>query len=84
MYCVKGGATFLDKKVYVPNIPLNSPPPLHFPSIKISINLHYKHRRGSRTAVTSNMQYFVIVANGWKPLTIIKKSSILDVANTFI
>ena len=35
---------------------------------------------GSRTAVTSMMELFVIIVNGWKPLTIITKCSILDVA----
>ena len=38
------------------------------------------NRGGSRTAATSKMEHFVIIANGWKPLTIITKSSILDVA----
>ena len=37
-------------------------------------------RGGSRTTVTSNMEYFVIIVNGWNPLTIITKRSILDVA----
>ena len=37
-------------------------------------------RHGSRTAATSKMERFVIIANGWKPLTIITKRSILDVA----
>ena len=37
-------------------------------------------QRGSRTAVTSTTKYFVIIINGWKPLTIITKRSILDVA----
>ena len=35
-------------------------------------------RGGSRTATTSKMDHFVIIVNGWKPLTIIIKS--LDVA----
>ena len=35
---------------------------------------------GSRTAATSKMEYFVIIVNGWKPLTIITKSSISNVA----
>ena len=35
---------------------------------------------GSRTAATSKMECFVIIANGWNPLTIITKHSILDVA----
>ena len=37
-------------------------------------------RGGPRTAATSKMEYFVIIVNGWKPLTIITKSSILNVA----
>ena len=37
-------------------------------------------RSGSRTAATSKMEHFVIIVNGWKPLTIITESSILDVA----
>ena len=36
-------------------------------------------RGGSRTAATSKMERFVIVVNGWKSLTIITQSSILDV-----
>ena len=38
------------------------------------------HRGGSRAAATSKMERFVIIVNGWKPLTIIAKRSILDVA----
>ena len=37
-------------------------------------------RGGSRTAATSKMERFVIIVNGRKPLTIITKHSILDVA----
>ena len=37
-------------------------------------------RGGSRTAATSRMERFVIIVNSWKPLTIITKRSILDVA----
>ena len=42
--------------------------------------LQYKARGGSRTAATSKIERFVIIVNGWKPLTIITKRSILDVA----
>ena len=35
---------------------------------------------GSSTAARSKMEYFVIIVNSWKPLTIIRTSSILDVA----
>ena len=38
------------------------------------------NRGGSRTAATSKMERFDIIVNGWKPLTIITKRSILDVA----
>ena len=37
-------------------------------------------RGGSRTAATSKMERFVIIVNGLKPLTIIMKRSILNVA----
>ena len=39
-----------------------------------------KARGGSRTAATSKIERFVIIVNEWKPLTIITKHSILDVA----
>ena len=37
-------------------------------------------RGGSRTAAISKMERFVIKVNGFQPLTIIAKRSILDVA----
>ena len=37
-------------------------------------------RGGSRAAATSKMDRFVIIVNGFQPLTIITKRSILDVA----
>ena len=37
-------------------------------------------RSGSRAATTSKMERFVIIVNGFQPLTIITKRSILDVA----
>ena len=37
-------------------------------------------RSGSRAAATSKMERFVIIVNGWKPLTIVTKCSILVVA----
>ena len=40
----------------------------------------FQYRGGSRTAATSKMERFVITVNSWKPLTIIAKRSILDVA----
>ena len=38
------------------------------------------NRGGSRTAATSKMERFVIIVNGFQPLTIITKRSVLDVA----
>ena len=43
-------------------------------------NQVYESRGGSRTAATSKMERFVIIADGSQPLTIIAKRSILDVA----
>ena len=37
-------------------------------------------RDRSRTAATSKMEHFVIIVDGFQPLTIITKSSILDTA----
>ena len=37
------------------------------------------NRNGYRAAATSQMESFVIIVNGWKPLTIITKHTILDV-----
>ena len=37
-------------------------------------------RGGSRTAATSKMERFLIIVNDWKPLPIITRRSILDVA----
>ena len=37
-------------------------------------------RGGSRTAARSKMERFVIIVKDWKPLTIITKHSLLDVA----
>ena len=38
-----------------------------------------KYKGGSRAAATSKMDRFMIIVNGWKPLTIIGKHSILNV-----
>ena len=40
----------------------------------------YVARGGSRAAATTKMECVVIIVNGWKPLTIILKYSILVVA----
>ena len=37
-------------------------------------------RGGSKTAATSKMERFMIIVNGFQPLTVITKRSILDVA----
>ena len=57
--------------------------PTGFIRIYFDENLIYSEVQasgGSRTAATSKMERFVIIVNGWKKLTIITKSSILDVA----
>ena len=41
---------------------------------------NFTTRGGSQAAATSKMERFVIIVNGWKPLTIITKRSILNVA----
>ena len=46
---------------------------------QIIINI-LANRGGSWAAATSNMEGFQVIVNGWKPLTIITKCSILDVA----
>ena len=55
------------------------------PFTKISENIIFSRtkqvfRGRSRPAATSKMECFVIIVNDWKPLTIITKHSILDVA----
>ena len=52
-------------------------------SIHILIILHVS-RDESRAATTSKMERFVIIVNGSKPLTIIRKRSILDVAAALV
>ena len=42
--------------------------------------LAYVRGGGSRTSVTFKMELFVIIVNGFQPLTVTTKSSILDVA----
>ena len=49
---------------------------LHNGNLKPSIPI----QSGSRTAASIKMEGFVIIVNGWKPLAIITKRSILDVA----
>ena len=48
--------------------------------IPFSTNTLQFIRDGSRAAATSKMERFVIIVNGFQPLTIITKRSILDVA----
>ena len=48
-------------------------------TLRICLVVAMAQRDGSRTATTSTMERFVIIVNGWKPLTIITKHSILDV-----
>ena len=48
--------------------------------LHLSVLISCIFRGGFRTVATSKMEHFVIIVNGWKPLTIITKSSIVDVA----
>ena len=41
-------------------------------------------KNGSRTVATSKMECFVIIANDWKPLTILIMHSILDIATALL
>ena len=45
-----------------------------------TLEFYFTVRDRSRTAATSKMEPFVIIVNGWKPLTVTTKISILDVA----
>ena len=45
-----------------------------------SSNFQIISRGGSRTAATSKIERLVIIVNGFQPLTVITKRSILDVA----
>ena len=45
-----------------------------------SVVMFFSSIDGSRTAATTKMERFVIIVNGFQPLTIITKRSILDVA----
>ena len=50
----------------------------HQPNLNIQRRLQHP-RWISRAAATSKMESFVIIVNGWKPLTVMTKHSILDV-----
>ena len=49
--------------------------PLHF-----TCTIQKTHRGRSRATATSKMERFVVIVNGFQPLTIITKRSILAVA----
>ena len=48
--------------------------------VRSLILTYFLTRGGSRTAATSQMENFEIIVNSWRPLTVIRKSSILDVS----
>ena len=50
-------------------------------TIAALVDWHIPDRGGSRAAAISKMARFLIIVNGWEPLTIIAKRSILDVAS---
>ena len=74
----KSSGTIFKKRVFRGN--QKTPVPKACSSQPQLINITNRDRDGSRTAATSKIEHFVIIVNGWKPLTIIIKSSILDVA----
>ena len=47
-------------------------------SFTYCMKLYLKQRGGSRSAATSKVECFVIIVNGFQPLTIITKHSILN------
>ena len=53
---------------------------LNFEPFGVFQKLSAHVRGGSRTVATSKMELFVIIVNGFQPLTISTKSSKLDVA----
>ena len=56
--------------------------PFHFILIERYFHNFFQDKvnTNTRTAATSKMERFVMIVNSWKPLTIITKRSILDVA----
>ena len=62
----------------IPNLPKNLMN-CYLPLRENHLKLNY-YRGGSRAAATSKLERFVIIVNGFQPLTIITKNSILDVA----
>ena len=64
-------------KHYFGTVPMTGPSGVF--QCYLSIN-YYISRGGSRTSATSKIERFVIIVNGFQPLTIITKRSILDVA----
>ena len=54
--------------------------PAQLDQVQMSRLQDRKTRGGSRAAATSKLECFVIIVKGWKPLIIITKRSILDVA----
>ena len=70
-----------EKKLLAKGLNFSLPPKcLDYVDYLVNFDLLYRNRGGSRTAATSKMERLVIIVNGWKPLTIITKRSILDVA----
>ena len=80
----------LCKSLYLVQMRGNRDQKIFFCLTAITMNLRKKcsekqqpfqmYQRSSRTAATSKMEVFVIIVNGFQPLTIITKCSILDVA----
>ena len=52
----------------------------NFSFVFANLDVNKENRNESKPVATSKMERFVIIVNGWKPLTIITKCPILDVA----
>ena len=61
-------------------LPVSSSEEGEEPIESVPVNKDAVPRGGSRTAAPSKIELFVIIVNGWKPLSIISKCYILDAA----
>ena len=73
---IEGSYTFDRAK----NSPSPSSTPSPIPFVHTFEEIKENIRGGSRAAATSKVELFVIIVNSFQPLTIITKSSFLDVA----
>ena len=79
LWKIKLGEFKSDQK-YLPNKSGNPASLMNNHSRWKALQLMCTYRGGSRAVATSKMERFVIIVNGFQPLTIVTKHSILDVA----